>query len=115
MNLLHQTSNRIKQPKECCVYCGKGYKTRTNLEKHLLLCEMLHKRSNPSPEEEDFVPSQKKIYQSNNKILKLMNKINQASNKIFKWKNKIIKLMSKINQTKNKLIKLKIKINKFKS
>jgi hypothetical protein len=85
MNLLHQTSNRIKQPKECCVYCGKGYKTRTNLEKHLLLCEMLHKRSNPSPEEEDFVPSQKKIYQLLLELGQKYNRLEEKVDEINKW------------------------------
>ncbi len=30
--------NKIKQSAMCCIYCGKSYKVRLNLEKHLILC-----------------------------------------------------------------------------
>ena len=29
----------------CCTWCGKGYKTRVNLEKHVILCELIYKSS----------------------------------------------------------------------
>ena len=35
-----------KQFSQCsCTWCGKGYKTRINLEKHTILCELIHKSS----------------------------------------------------------------------
>ena len=36
-------NNKIKQTALCCIYCGKSYKTRINLDKHLILCEIYHK------------------------------------------------------------------------
>jgi len=35
--------NKIKHSVMCCIYCGKSYKTRINLDKHLILCEITHK------------------------------------------------------------------------
>jgi hypothetical protein len=35
--------NKIKHSAMCCIYCGKSYKTRINLDKHLILCEITHK------------------------------------------------------------------------
>lgn len=35
--------NKIKCSSLCCVYCGKTYKKRINLEKHILLCEIMYK------------------------------------------------------------------------
>ena len=41
MNKFTILPNRIKQPAICCVYCGKGYKSRTGYEKHAILCELI--------------------------------------------------------------------------
>jgi len=35
--------NKIKHSAMCCIYCGKSYKTKINLDKHLILCEITHK------------------------------------------------------------------------
>jgi hypothetical protein len=29
----------------CCTWCGKGYKTKVNMEKHAILCELINKSS----------------------------------------------------------------------
>ena len=35
-----------KQFSQCsCTWCGKGYKTKINLDKHTILCELIHKSS----------------------------------------------------------------------
>ena len=56
MDKISNIPNKIKQSAQCCVHCGKGYKTRTNLEKHLVLCELLHKskRTSLNDDEEEF-------------------------------------------------------------
>jgi len=52
--------NKIKQPAKCCVYCGKSYVKKTNLDKHIIICELLNKsKSSVIIEEEDDIPSQK--------------------------------------------------------
>ena len=94
MNLLYENPNRIKQPKECCVYCGKGYKTRTNLEKHLLLCEMLHKRSRSSIEDEEILPSQKQIYKLLLELGQKYNRLEEKVDEINKW---VVNKKKKIN------------------
>ena len=55
--------NMIKQPAQCCVHCGKSYKKKTNLEKHVILCELLNNSKKSLVIEDDEIPSQRKIYQ----------------------------------------------------
>jgi hypothetical protein len=39
---MNNIPNRIKQPSVCCIYCGKYYQKKSNLQKHVLLCEIYH-------------------------------------------------------------------------
>lgn len=81
------SNNKIKQSALCCVYCGKSYKSRTNLDKHLVLCEIYHSKINNN--EDDFIiPSQKHMYQI---ILGLTLKCNRLENKV----NELSKFMTK--------------------
>jgi hypothetical protein len=97
MNVLQKIPNKIKQCQQCCVHCGKSYKTRTNLEKHLLLCELLHKRKTTRlvlEEEEDMpIPSQKRMYQLllelGQKYIKLEEKVEEINKYVVKKKKKI--------------------------
>ena len=94
MNLLPNNPNRIQQPRKCCVNCGKTYKTQTNLQKHLLLCEMLYKRSKVPREQEDIeIPSQRIIYQLlleiGQKYNRLEEKVNEINKYVVKKKKKI--------------------------
>lgn len=96
MNLLQTIPNKVTQSKQCCIYCGKSYKTRTNLEKHLLLCELIYKRKNTSLslEDEHDIPSQKKIYQL---LLELGQKYNRLEEKVEEINKYVIKKKKKIN------------------
>ena len=38
--LANEIPNRIKQPSQCCINCGKSYIKRVNLDKHLVICEI---------------------------------------------------------------------------
>ncbi len=86
--------NKIKSSCLCCVYCGKSYKTRTFLDKHLILCEIYYKSKNNTKsiinesEEEIIIPSQKILYQI---ILELSLKCNKLENKV----NELTKFMTK--------------------
>jgi hypothetical protein len=67
-----------------CVYCGKGYKTKTNLEKHLVLCEITHriqthKKQTEREEIEDVLPSQSQLYKI---VLDLTIKYNELQDKV---------------------------------
>jgi hypothetical protein len=96
-NIMNSTINKIKQSSLCCVYCGKSYKTKSYLDKHIILCEIWHKSKNKTNysnnqninDDDDFVvPSQKKMYQI---ILDLTFKCNRLENKV----NELNKFMTK--------------------
>lgn len=54
--------NMIKQPGICCIYCGKSYKKRTNLNKHIILCEILNNLRKKNADDEEIIPTQTMIY-----------------------------------------------------
>lgn len=55
-------TNMINQPRECCIYCGKNYKKKSNLNKHIILCEILHNSHKKRTDDEEIIPSQTMIY-----------------------------------------------------
>jgi len=104
--------NKIKKSALCCIYCGKSYKTRQCLEKHLVLCEIYHKskrnsgnnsNDNDEPIEESF--SSKKLFQI---VIELAVKCNKLENKLSELDKYVSKKIQKIdildylnNNTKN--------------
>ena len=96
INLPSKKSNDVG----CCVHCGKGYKSRTMLEKHLILCEIKHKTKNNQIEVlEDDVPSQKMMYKM---ILELGQKLIRMEEKMDKCvdkKKKKINVLEWLNNT----------------
>ena len=96
MDKISNIPNKIKQSAQCCVHCGKGYKTRINLEKHLVLCELLHKskRSLLNEDEELPMPSQKQMFQM---LLELGQKYNKLEEKIDEMNKWVVKKKKKIN------------------
>ena len=91
--------NKIKQSAQCCIYCGRSFKNRLNLDKHTNLCELVYKTTkNRKPfiiedEETLDIPSQKKIYKMllllGQKYVKLEEKVNEMNKFIVKKKKKI--------------------------
>uniref|UniRef100_A0A6C0BBC8 C2H2-type domain-containing protein n=1 Tax=viral metagenome TaxID=1070528 RepID=A0A6C0BBC8_9ZZZZ len=52
--------------KDCCNYCGKGYTRKTSLQRHVLLCEIVHKTKREKicdQEETTDIPSRQQLYQ----------------------------------------------------
>ena len=96
MNKLAQNiPNMIKQPAQCCVYCGKSYKKKSNLEKHTNLCELLNKsKKSLVIEDEEEIPSHRKIYQI---LLELCNKYNRLEEKVDELNKWVVKKKKKIN------------------
>jgi len=98
--------NKIKQSAMCCIYCGKSYKVRLNLEKHLILCEITHKSkrpvstSNNNPYDDDNDDSlqqnisSKKLYQI---VMQLSLKCNRLENKIADLSKYVTKKKQKID------------------
>ena len=84
-----------KQLSQCCVYCGKGYKTRVNLGKHIILCELLHKRTKTNlNDDDDDIPSTKKMYQMLLELGQKYSKLEEKMDEVNKW---VIKKKKKIN------------------
>jgi len=89
--------NMIKQPAQCCVHCGKSYKKKTNLDKHVILCELLSKTKKIpcfEDEDEDEVISQRKMY---NILLELGAKFNRLEEKVDELNRWVVKKKKKIN------------------
>ncbi len=94
----YDNTNRIKQSSQCCIYCGKAYKNRINLDKHTNLCELIYKstkrRKELIIEEDDDIPSQKKLYHI---LLELGQKYSRLEEKVDEMNKFIVKRKKKIN------------------
>jgi len=84
-------------PKYYCNFCAKEYKSRNGLEKHVALCEIIYKTQNNkkvSLEEEDELPSQRRLYQL---LLDLSQKYNRLEEKVDEMNKWVAKKKKKIN------------------
>lgn len=92
----------------CCTWCGKGYKTRVNLDKHVILCELIYKSSKKRVSNKnsgltdlnsvddicDDLPSPKKMYQM---LLELGYKYSKLEEKMEEVNKFVVKKKQKIN------------------
>lgn len=85
----------------CCGCCGKEYKRKINLDKHFVLCEIVHKakrkdkRTDKESEEIDQeLPSQKQMYKM---LLELALKYNKLEEKVELMNKWVDKTKKKIN------------------
>ena len=89
----------------CCTWCGKGYKSRGNLDKHVILCELIQKSNkkrvtNKNSDLTDYdevcedLPSPKKMYQM---LLELGYKYSKLEEKMEEVNKFIVKKKQKIN------------------
>ena len=96
---MNNISNRIKQPAQCCINCGKSYIKKTNLNKHLVICDLIQsgkKRNLTIDNEEDDIelPSQKKMFQMLMELGQKYNKLEEKVEEMNKW---VVKKKKKIN------------------
>lgn len=101
MNKLTIIPNRIKQPAICCVYCGKGYKSRTGYEKHAILCELMDRtkkrkklRIIDQDDEDEIIPSNKQMYRM---LSELSHKYSLLEKKMEEMSKFVVKQKKKIN------------------
>jgi hypothetical protein len=97
MNKLTNIPNKIKQPAQCCIHCGKSYVKRVNLDKHVTICELLHNRRNTSlviEDEEEPLPSQRKLFHM---LIELGQKYNKLEDKVEELNKWVVKKKKKIN------------------
>ena len=108
--MIKHNPNRLTQLGICCIYCGKNYKVRKNLENHQLLCEILAKTNNGkckknalqiveeeeenAREEKDNMHSLPQMYKI---IVELAIKCNRLETKIAEMQPFINKQKKKIN------------------
>lgn len=89
--------NLIKQPSQCCTYCGKSYKKKTNLEKHIVLCEFINmsiKKNGLIIDNEEEIPSQRRMYHI---LLELGSRFSRLEENVEEINKFIIKKKKKIN------------------
>ena len=102
MNSLNRPINSTNtiNYKHCCIHCGKGYKNRINMDKHIILCELLHKSKKPSSrkneeeEEEIEMPSQRRLFLM---LLELGQKYSKLEEKVEELNKWVVKKKKKIN------------------
>jgi uncharacterized protein YeeX (DUF496 family) len=95
--LTNNIPNKIKQPAQCCIHCGKSYIKRINLNKHVIICELLHKRNSSSlviEDDEEPIPSQRKMFQMLIELGQKYNKLDEKVEELNKW---VVKKKKKIN------------------
>jgi hypothetical protein len=83
--------NMIKQPGICCIYCGKSYKKRTNLNKHVILCEILDNSRKKRIYDEETIPTQAMMYkillEFGERFTRLEKKVEELSKQMIVQKN----------------------------
>lgn len=93
--ILDNNQNKAGQLGKCCNYCGKNYLKKTNLDKHIIICELLNSsKSKTTVEEDDEIPSQRKMYQI---LLELGSKYNKLEEKVDELNKWVVKKKKKIN------------------
>jgi hypothetical protein len=93
--ILDNNQNKAVQQGKCCNYCGKNYLKKTNLDKHIIICELLNtSKTKTIVDEEDEIPSQRKIYQI---LLELGSKYNKLEEKVDELNKWVVKKKKKIN------------------
>jgi len=93
---LNDIPNRIKQPAQCCTYCGKSYSKKINLDKHVIICELLHNSKKTDCDDEDIIaiPSQKKQFIMLLELARRFSKMEEKVEELNKW---VIRKKKKIN------------------
>lgn len=81
--------------KHTCITCNKSYKKKQNLDKHLIMCDLLHRGKQPKNEDEDEpIPSQSKMFQMLIDLGQKYSKLEEKVDELNKW---VIKKKKKIN------------------
>ena len=92
---MNNIPNRIKQPPQCCVHCGKIYKTKVNLNKHIILCDLIYSSKVTRNNDYEYeVPSQRRMYQI---LMELGQKYNRLEEKVNEINKLVIKKKKQIN------------------
>ena len=80
--------NKVNSASICCVNCGKGYKTRNGLDRHLVLCEIVHKIKSGAKVAEEVeveIPSPKIMYQMILQLAEKYQRLEEKTSEMNKW------------------------------
>jgi len=80
--------DKLNNYHNCCVNCGKGYKTKCGLDKHLVLCELVHKIKSGkkiAEEVEQEPPSPKLMYQMILQLAEKYQRLEEKTSEMNKW------------------------------
>jgi hypothetical protein len=90
--------NKIKQPAQCCVNCGKSYVKRVNLNKHLAICDLIQRSRdrarNIEEDVEEDIPSPAKMFQMLIELSQKYTRLEEKVDEVNKW---VVKKKKKIN------------------
>lgn len=90
--------NKIKQPAQCCVNCGKSYVKRVNLNKHLAICDLIQRSRerarNIEDDAEEDIPSPSKMFQMLIELSQKYTRLEEKVDEVNKW---VVKKKKKIN------------------
>jgi hypothetical protein len=99
MYTAYNAKTLIKQPSRCCTNCGKGYKLKSALDKHSLICELIVRQGKKKlviveDEDDEIIPDNKQLYKI---ILELTAKYTKLENKMAEISKFAVKEKKKIN------------------
>jgi hypothetical protein len=91
--------NRINQSSQCCIYCGKPYKSRLKMDNHMIFCELVYKTTKNRKKYiiddiYDETPSQKNMYKA---IIALTKQIVNLEEKVENMNKFIVKTKKRMN------------------
>jgi hypothetical protein len=96
--LSNNIPNKIKQPAQCCVNCGKSYIKRVNLNKHQAICDLIQKgrelSRNAEADVEEDIPTPGKMFQMLIELSQKYTRLEEKMEEVNKW---VVKKKKKIN------------------
>lgn len=97
MNKLQNTNISIKKNEKntknnnnYCLHCGKKYTRKSSYEKHMIVCDIIHKKKREiiiEEEETNDLPSHKQLYQIIQELAFKYDKLNEKMEYMQKWIN----------------------------
>jgi hypothetical protein len=101
--------NRVQQLSECCVYCGKSYKMRKTLDRHMILCQVTYKSKQrrfviDDDIADDQLPSQKMLYKMVIELTLKCNRLEEKLEEVNKWVVKKKKSINVLEWLKNNIV-----------
>jgi hypothetical protein len=95
----------ISTPKYNCKFCSHGYREKFNLDRHVVLCEFLHKSSREQQNELDLeepIPSPRELYKVIQELALKVSKLEKENEQLKKVNTKKINIIEWLNNPHRK-------------